>query len=298
MAPVCNRPSRSPQPVKGTITADSFHGPRFFDHMDENPNVPAAIERCLKEAAKPVVVLVPVVDGSDYGTSTSAQLADMARTAVACVHSMGIVMRDDAKKIPFAGLKRFGIAGFSFGGEPMWKALENAVKEAKRVDPKTKKLDPNRLPNRIKELWVFDANGWSAKQADPADILETAASQGGDLRLRVSAASSRAANLASFPAAKLTSSAHPNFAANPDVYDLAKTKTPAGNPRISSWYLHFTKAMFDKAGPQWFIKQPGTGIPDEGTPDRGARHQFSIFGGEDPATGETFFCRFLKDSGF
>jgi hypothetical protein len=45
-------------------------------------------------------------------------------------------------------------------------------------------------------------------------------------------------------------------------------------------------------------KGAGKGIPDEGTWDRGARHQFVVFGGEDPKIGETFFCRFLKESGF
>jgi hypothetical protein len=291
MDPVCDRPSTPPQPVKGTITADpSFHGPLFFDHFDRNGPVPAAMERSLQQAAKPVVVLFPVVDGSNYGTSTSAQLADTARTAVACLHSMGIVLRDDAKKTAFRGLRRFGIAGFSFGGEPMWKALTNAVQEAKREKG---------LPNRIKEIYVFDANGWAAKQSDPSDILTTA-KQTKDLRLRVVAASSRAANLASFPAsAELTRSAHPDFKANPDVYNLAKTKTPGGNPNINGWYLHFTKAQFDKLGATWFTKKgAGGGIPDEGTWDRGARHQFSVFGGEDQKVSETFFCRFLKESGF
>ena len=67
--------------------------------------------------------------------------------------------------------------------------------------------------NPIKEIYVFDANGWAARQRDPSDILTTA-SQTGDLRLRVVAATSRAANLASFPAAKLTRSAHPDFKAD------------------------------------------------------------------------------------
>ena len=114
-----------------------------------------------------------------------------------------------------------------------------------------------------------------------------------------SLATSRAANLASFPAAKLTRSAHPDFKANPDVFNLAKTKAPGGNPNINGWYFHFTKGRFDKLGAKWFTQEgAGPGIPDEGTWDRGARHQFSVFGGEDQAVGETFFCRFLKDSGF
>ncbi len=291
MDPVCDRGSKAPPSPKGTLAADpSFHGQFFFDHMDRNGPVPAAIERSLKQADKPVVVLFPVVNDADYGTSTSAQLAEMARVAVACLHSMGMLMRDDDKKTAFRGLKRLGVAGFSFGGTALWAALNSAVRAAKSGGP----------PNRIQEIYVFDANGWRAKQADPSDILTTA-TQTGDLRLRVVAANSKAANLKSFPAssAKLTRSSHPDFAANPDVFNLAKTKEKGGNPNINGWYLHFTKVQFDKLGAKWFTKEgAGGGIPDEGTWDRGARHQFSIFGGEDPTVGETFFCRFLKESGF
>ena len=291
MAPVCNRSSSPPLAAKGTITADGFHGFRFLDHMDANANPPAAIERSLQQANKPVVVLFPVPDGSDYGTSMSAQLAEMARVAVGCLHSMGIVMRDDTNKKRFGTLKRFGIAGFSFGGTAMWKALASAVAAAKNKSTAGR-------PNQIKEIYVFDANGWRAKQSDPSDIL-TSASQTGDLKLRVVAATSKAANLAAFPAGKLTSSSHPDFKTNPDVYDLKKaTAAPAGTAKINGWYFHYTKTAFDITGPKWFVKIPNVGIPDEGTPDRGARHQFSVFGGEDPTVGETFFCRFLKDSGF
>ena len=140
MAPVCDRGSSPPQPAKGTIAADSFHGALFFDHMDRNANVPAAMERSLQQANKPVVVLFPVVNGSDYGTATSAQLAEMARVAVACLHSMGIVMRDDAKKTRFGALKRFGVAGFSFGGDPLgkhWRTQLRRPRTSQRKDGRT-----------------------------------------------------------------------------------------------------------------------------------------------------------------
>src|SRR4051794_13393598 len=161
----------------------------------------------------------------------------------------------------------------------MWTALKNAVSAANQ------KGGP---PNRIQEIYVFDANGWRAKQSDPSDILMTA-TQTGDLRLRVVAATSNAASLASFPAsAKLKASSHPDFKANPDVFNLAKTNKPGGNPNINGWYFHFTKVAFTTLGAKWFIKSSAAGIPDEGTPDRGARHQFAVFGGEDPKVGETF----------
>jgi hypothetical protein len=291
MEPVCNRSSAAPTPAAGTPASTSFHGSGFFDHMDENANPPAAMERSLKQADKPVVVLFPVVDGGKYGTSTSAQLAEMSRIAVACLHSMGILMRDDSKKTPFRGLKRLGVAGFSFGGTALWKALNSAVAEHQRKGGS---------PNRIQEIYAFDANGWRGQQANPVDILMTA-KQTGDARLRVVVAKSADANLDSFKAStKLTSSAHPDFKAKPDVFNLTKTTSPGGNPDINGWYLHYTKRNFDKLGPKkWFADQgKGKGIPDEGNLDRGARHQFAVFGGEDPKVGETFFGRFLKDSGF
>ncbi len=289
MAPVCDRVSTAPTPAAGT-PARTVHGSGFFDHMDANGNAPAAMERSLKQADKPVVLLCPVVNGSDYGTAITAQLAEMSRVALACLHSMGMLMRDDANKVAFSKLKRLGVAGFSFGGSAMWTALKNAVTAANQ------KGGP---PNRIQEIYVFDANGWRAKQSDPSDILMTA-SQTGDLRLRVVAVTSQHGNLASFPnSSKLKASAHPDFTKNPDVFDLAKTTKPGGNPNINEWYLHFTKVQFDKLGAKWFTKiGAGGGIPDEGTWDRGARHQFAVFGGEDVKVGETFFCRFLKDSGF
>ncbi len=291
MEPVCNRSSAPPTPAAGTPASTLFHGRLFFDHMDENDNPPAAMERSLKQADKPVVVLFPVVDGSKYGTSTSAQLAEMTRIAVACLHSMGIVMRDDSKKTPFRGLKRLGVAGFSFGGTALWKAIHSAVVEHQR---------PGGSPNRFQEIYVFDANGWRAQQANPGDILATA-KQTRDVRLRVVVAKSTDADLTAFSGStQLTSSAHPDFTASPDIFNLAKTKGPKGNPKINGWYLHYTKAQFDKLGmKKWFVDQgKGKGIPDEGNFDRGARHQFAVFGGEDPKVGETFFCHFLKESGF
>jgi hypothetical protein len=290
MDPVCDRSSTAPTPAAGTLPRTSFHGPLFLDHFDENANPPGAMERSLKQAGKPVVVLFPVVDDADYGTSTSAQLAEMTRIAVACLHSMGILMRDD-KKTPFRGLKRLGVAGFSFGGAALWKALHSAVVEHQRKGGS---------PNRFQEIYAFDANGWRGQQTNPVDILMTA-TQTGEARLRVVVAKSADANLTAFSASKkLTSSAHPDFTANPDVFNLAKTTDPGGNPKINGWYLHYTKVHFDKIGKKkWFENQgKKAGIPDEGNLDRGARHQFVVFGGEDLKVGETFFCRFLKDSGF
>jgi hypothetical protein len=249
------------------------------------------MERSLKQAGKPVVVLFPVVDGSKYGTSTSAQLAEMTRIAVACLHSMGMLMRDDSKKTPFRALKRLGIAGFSFGGAALWKALHNAVVEHQRKGGS---------PNRFQEIYAFDANGWRAQLANPVDILMTA-KQTGEARLRVVVAKSGDADLTSFSASKkLTSSSHPDFKAKPEVFNLAKTKDAGGNPDINGWYLHYTKGQFDLLGDKkWFADQgKKSGIPDERNFDRGARHQFAVFGGEDPKVGETFFGRFLKESGF
>ena len=290
MAPVCDRVKTPPTPAVGTPASTAFHGAGFFDHMDRQSNVPAAMERSLKEADKPVVVLFPVVNDAEYGTSTTAQLAEMSRIAVACLHSMGIVMNDANKKAPYRGLKRLGVAGFSFGGDALWKAISNAVAEHQRTGGS---------PNRFQEIYAFDANSWRARKTNPVDILMTA-KQTGEARLRVVVATKPDADLTSFSkATNLTSSAHPDFATNPNVFNLEKTTERGGNPKINGWYLHYTKVQFHKLGKeQWFKKQKGKGIPDEGNLDRGARHQFAVFGGEDPTVGETFFCRFLKDSGF
>ena len=238
---------------------------------------------------EPVVVLFPVVHDADYGTSTSAQLAEMTRIAVACLHSMGILVRDNSKKAPFRGLKRLGIAGFSFGGTALWQALHSAVDEHGRTGGSK---------NQIQEIYAFDANRWRTMKANPVDILTTA-KQTGEARLRVVVATKADADLTAFSASKnLTSSAHPDFK-KADIFDIVKANSRGGNPDINGWYLHYTDAQFKKKGKdEWLKKQKGKGIPDEGNLDRGARHQFAVFGGEDPSVGETFFSRFLKDSGF
>ena len=168
----------------------------------------------------------------------------------------------------------------------MWKTLKEAASK-----------HPRPL-NRIQELYAFDANGWRRIKADPTPIVKTAA-QNGDVKLRVVAPVRADADLSAFPSRGIDRSAHPNLTLFPDFFDLKKERH-GGNPALSRWYFHFVKRVFDTMSDfDWFDKkQPGGGIPDNGSLDRGARHQFAVFGGEDSTTGQTFISRFLQLSGF
>jgi hypothetical protein len=206
--------------------------------------------------------------------ATSPALSDMAQTAVACLHARGAVMA--ASATPFTGLKRFGLAAFSGGGDSVWLALSGAL-NAKRGSP------------RVQELYLFDANGWPPTDANKAAI-KAAARAAGDFRLRVVPTAHDKADVSTFTKAGIDASLHPDLNQFPDFWDL-KTN-PAG---LSSWYAHFAARTRDANAAVWFTHT----IPnDRLTWDKGARHQFSIFGGEDSSRGWTFLRVFLERSGF
>jgi len=287
LSPVCNRIGVPPDPAAGTpAPKPTDRDLRLLDHWLPVANVLAGFERALRDVGKPVVVLFPAPEAANYGVvpraANTASLFDLAETAVACLHAMDAVMAGANTKNRFSGLRRLGVAGFSFGGVPMWQALSAATRAA----------TANIAKNRIQEVYAFDANGWSAQQAQPLTIL-TAARQTGQLCLRVAPATPEEARLDMFTS-PVEASAHPDLKAFPDFYNLKKERN-GGNPLLSRWYHHFVKIKFDATSDRdWFIlPQPG-GM----TNDRGARHQFSVFGGEDSNTGVTYFRRFLELSKF
>jgi hypothetical protein len=66
-------------------------------------------------------------------------------------------------------------------------------------------------------------------------------------------------------------------------------------PHLSDWYLHFVKNIHADHAKEWLHGSPKG---EKLSWDMAARHQFSIFGGEDTTRGWTFLRKFLDVSGF
>jgi hypothetical protein len=286
LSPVCDRTGMAPEPAAKTPPAGaSLLDTCMLDHMPETKIILAGFEKALSNAGKPVVVLFPTVDLSAYGSpdypeasANSFNLYNLAHNAVATLHGQGLVMQKQ-----FTKLKRFGVGGFSFGGEPMWASL--AAAKGAHIKGKIK--------NHIQEIFAFDVNQWSKYRTD--SLIPIAAKQAGDLCLHVVPKDAIGSDISHFKA-PVTAFVHPNLAKYPKFYDMKLQRKPGGNPGISRWYLHYVKRLFDSLSDyDWFIKPDGNGGM---ALDGGSKHQFSVFGGEDSNKGITFFQQFLEESKF
>jgi hypothetical protein len=290
LTPVCNHPATPPPPAPGTATGITILDRDQLDHTNHTgPGTwfpPASFERALDDSGRSLVILWPVPDDFHYGSpkvarnATSAALPEMAQTALACLHARGAILNDPGKKARFSGLKRYGLGGFSGGGDSLWPALQAAVSAR---GGRTK----------VRELYVFDANGWSAQQNNPHLILSAAKLARGDFRLRVVPRQ----HTRDFPWADVSmfdghmqASAHPDLKQFPEFFDLRKKTS-----NLSEWYWHYVKSEFEATpAHDWFDVAPKGDM----TPDMGSRHQFAIFGGEDSSSGWTFMRKFLDVSSF
>jgi hypothetical protein len=238
---------------------------RFFPYRERNVkqaklygDVCAGFARSILRGGKPLVLLYPFPSGQDYGAAATADVADLAGRALRFLWAGERIGKDR----PRVTLGRFGLAAFSAGGGQMLNAL-------------------NANPKAVKEVFAFDCEGMPTFKPSLRKWMKTA----DDNMLR------------------LTGAYAANVKANVELRDELVDQDKVDAERVSAVPKDATTS-WEKGGNPWWdhvLSFLETLDPAEATKARAqatSRHQFAVFGGDDPNRKQTYLAKFLALSQF
>jgi hypothetical protein len=231
----------------------------------------AGFEHALDACGRSVVMFFPLPHGTGFGAAATGNLPALLDKACAFLWSIG-QLGAGASALPRGKL---ALAGYSAGGAGLWAAL-----------------DANKAS--VSEVYSFDANGVGAQGA----ALAQWAWNTSNFRLRLATG---------FPAMFID---HERVART--VRDRLAINPSSRSATGGEVTMHpSTEAFYGPTGHKWWLHAfsefpPALTLPEWQGYARDTRHQFVIYGGEDPGfapgttgerwTGVTFLEQFLRSS--
>jgi hypothetical protein len=242
------------------------------------PYICAGFEQALKRSSAGVVMLTPWPHDLDGGVTVGGGLRSTAYVALLLLYVMGRIRRGVTS--PYSSLFKFGLMGFSEGGDRFWQALTANSGDVDEVYA----FDPNmtRSGTRMPPLGTFN----------PAAVLkanaERATSLGRENRTHLVWGMNTSLALAreitkTFDDRKPAGATMTFHPPNEEFWDFP-TQTGAGR---GAWWrrVHSTFTDIDAPANRKFVLET-------------MRHQFTVFGGRIldpvPADSVTFFEEFLE----
>jgi hypothetical protein len=227
------------------------------------------LEDALHRSGKKVILVMPLPVGTGFGVAEGPQLASHLASIRALLYARGKI---GVGQQSISGNK-LGLAGYSAGGLGLYPCL----RANRALVNELYCFDPNDDDKHIAEVaqWAFETADFKLRLAGGLD---------GHVRTNDAVAKTVTRRIAMTPR-KATGGVVTTHPASPSTFYAEKTG--------DKWYNH----VFSEALPGW----GGGGF------DHGTRHQFVIYGGEDPGftpgaaagapwNGVSFFEQFLKDS--
>ncbi len=142
-----------------------------FLHDKRNPknvqmSLRAGFERALLRSGRPLVMLHPWPNGSDFGHAVGMRLPALATAATRLLWAQGKI----AQNLANVRLGRLGISGYSGGGMALWRALRANA-------------------NRIDEVYAFDTVNTAANGGEAIQWFRARQAAGTSPRLRMTGGS-------------------------------------------------------------------------------------------------------------
>jgi hypothetical protein len=234
----------------------------------------AGFENALKNSGKKVILVYPLPNGTDFGIAQSSGLATPLANIRALLHARGKIGAGQ----PSVGGNKVALAGYSAGGLGLFTCLSNNTALVNEVYT----FDPNGLSGKATALsdWAFATSDFRLRLAcGRGDVVTDSAAVATTVNARIAD-----------PSRKATGGEVTTHPASPSTF--YQPAASGGN----AWWNHV------------FLKFPATLTNTDANSTsyvRGTRHQFVIYGGEDPAfapatspnqpwTGATFLQQFLS----